>query len=59
MVEKEIKDRIPLDEKYKEDPRPVFLEYFKLAIENYRQRHLLSLPFERDTKLGLLRGAKT
>lgn len=53
MVEKDIKDRIPVDEKYKKDPRPVFLEAFKAAIKNDRQLHLLSLPFERDTRLGL------
>ena len=53
MVEKDIMDRIPVDEKYKKDPRPVFLEAFKVAIKNDRQLHLLSLPFERATKLGL------
>ena len=53
MVEKDVKDRIPIHEKYINDPRPVFLEAFKVAIEKNRQLHLLSLPFERDTKLGL------
>ena len=52
MVEKDIEDRIPVDVKYRKDPRPVFLEAFKIAIENDRQLHLLSLPFERGTKLG-------
>ena len=53
-IEKEIKKRIPIDVKYyKNDPRPVFLEAFKIAIENDRQLHLLILPFERGTKLGL------
>lgn len=58
MVEEDIediKDRIPVDDtdKYKKDPRPVLLEAFKVAIENDPQLHLLSLPFERNTKLGL------
>jgi hypothetical protein len=53
MVEEDIKGGIPVDDKYKEDPRPVFLEAFKIAIKNDPQLHLLSLPFERDTKLGL------
>lgn len=54
MVEENIKKRIPVDEKYyEENPRPVFLEAFKAAINNDGQLHLLSLPFKRDTKLGL------
>ena len=53
MVEKDIADKIPVDEKYKKDPRPVFLEAFKVAIKNDRQLHFLSIPFERGTKLGL------
>ena len=54
MVEKDIMDSIPDDdEKYKKDPRPVFLEAFKVAIKNDRQLHFLGIPFERGTKLGL------
>ena len=52
MVEKDIEKGIPVDVKYKEDPRPVFLEAFKIAIQNDHQLHLLTLPFERGTKLG-------
>ena len=53
MVKKDIRDKIPIDEKYKKDPRPVFLEAFKVAIKNDFQLHLLSIPFERGTNLGL------
>jgi hypothetical protein len=51
MVEKSIEQKI--DPNYREDTRRVFLEAFKAAILSDPQLHLLSLPFKRDTELGL------
>ena len=52
LVEEDIRDKI-VDQKSKNDTCLVFLEAFKVAIENDRQLHLLSLPFERGTNIGL------